>query len=90
MARTSTARILAAAASVPLAVTLLSGVAQADDGALAGLGSNASVTSQGQAARGAGNTNQANNATVNGDDNLVLQHNDTTNVHHVVVFSPLW
>ncbi|WP_019548051.1 hypothetical protein [Streptomyces sulphureus] len=91
MARTSTARIIAAAASVPLAVTLMSGIAQADDGAVAGLGSNASVSEQGQVAGGEGNnTNQANNATVNGDGNLVKQDNTTTNVEYTVVITNLW
>ncbi|MDK1474958.1 hypothetical protein QNO07_16295 [Streptomyces sp. 549] len=82
MASTRTARVIAAAAAVPLAAVLLGGVAHADNGAFANDGSNASVvssvgsgvagsnngnsTTNQQAATGAGASNQANNASVNG------------------------
>jgi hypothetical protein len=55
MARIGTARLIAAAASLPLAVALLGGVAQADDG------TNTIVSTQ------VGSGNQANSAGVNGD-----------------------
>ncbi|NGO73908.1 hypothetical protein [Streptomyces boncukensis] len=93
MARIRTARVIAAAASVPLAFAVLGGVAQADNGAFAddGSASNAqsSVSVQGQNAEGDGNnTNSANNATVNGNGAVVDQSNETTNttVDYVVVF----
>lgn len=54
MARIRTARLIAAAASLPLAVALMGGVAQADDG------TNTIVNTQ------VGSGNQANNAGVNG------------------------
>ncbi|EST37553.1 hypothetical protein N566_12425 [Streptomycetaceae bacterium MP113-05] len=54
MARIRTARLIAAAASLPLAVALMGGVAQADSGA------NAIVNTQ------VGSGNQANNAGVVG------------------------
>ncbi|NLU69655.1 hypothetical protein [Streptomyces sp. HNM0574] len=87
MARIRTARVLAAAASVPLAFALMSGVAQADNGGFANDGSNANVNSQTQGAVGDGaNTNQANNANVNGHGNLIDQDNHTANVN----FTNLW
>ena len=80
MARIRTARVVAAAASLPLAFALMSGAAQADNGSLASDGSNSTVNTQ--AAEGSGqNTNQANNANVNGDGAGVAQSNDTTNVN---------
>lgn len=85
MARIRTARVVAAAASVPLAFALMSGVAQADNGGFANDGSNANVNSQNAVGNGA-NTNQANNANVNGDGNLVHQDNETTNI----TFTPFW
>ncbi|MCZ7417557.1 MULTISPECIES: hypothetical protein [unclassified Streptomyces] len=82
MARVRTARLIAAAAALPLTVAVFGGVAQADNGAFAGDGSNASVvssvgsgvmgnnngnsTTNQQAATGWGASNQANNASANG------------------------
>lgn len=93
MASIRTARVIAAAASVPLAVALMSGVAQADNGSFAddGSNSNASASNQAQSARGNGNnTNNANNATVNGNGAVVDQSNETKNETYTVVFTNLW
>lgn len=85
MARIRTARVFAAAASVPLAFALLGGVAHADNGGIANDGSNANANSQVAAGIGP-NTNQANNANVNGDHSPVFQHNDTANVYTTQVW----
>lgn len=93
MARIRTARVIAAAASVPLAGALMSGVALADNGSFAddGANANASVSNQAQNAQGNGNnTNNANNATVNGNGAVVDQSNETTNETYTVVFTNLW
>ncbi|GEB50642.1 MULTISPECIES: hypothetical protein [Streptomyces] len=94
MARTRTVvRLVSAAAAVPLAVTVLSGVAQADNGSFAdeGANSNAADNVQVQNAEGAGNsTNNANNATVSGHGAVVDQDNETTNNTYTVVFNNLW
>ncbi|UGY92467.1 hypothetical protein [Streptomyces gobiensis] len=82
MASIRIARVFATAAALPLAVALFGGVAHADNGAFADDGSNASAvgsvgsgvagdnngnsTTNQQAATGAGASNQANNASVNG------------------------
>lgn len=87
MARIRTARVLAAAASVPLAFALMSGVAQADNGSFAGNGSNSNASEQAAVGNGA-NTNQANNANVNGDGAVVDQDNETVN--NTVTFAQLW
>lgn len=85
MARIRTARIVAAAASLPLAVALLGGVAQADNGAFADDGSNSTVNQQ--VAVGNGASNQANNASVNGHGlTWVDQSNENVTVH----FTQLW
>ncbi|GAA2064057.1 hypothetical protein GCM10009801_08410 [Streptomyces albiaxialis] len=94
MASIRTARVIAAAASVPLAFAVLGGVAHADNGSFAddGSASNSQSSSsvQAQNAEGKGNnTNNANNATVNGNGAVVDQSNETTNntVTYTVVFS---
>ncbi|WP_066929381.1 hypothetical protein [Streptomyces sp. NBRC 110611] len=61
MANTRTARAIAAAAALPFAVTVLSGVAQADNGGFADHGSNSLVTSQGGTE--IGGTNNGNSTT---------------------------
>ncbi|MDJ1136193.1 hypothetical protein [Streptomyces iconiensis] len=93
MARIRTARVIAAAASVPLAVGLMTGIAQADTGSFAndGSNSNASESTQAQNAGGSGNnTNSANNANVNGHGAVVDQSNETTNETYTVVFANMW
>jgi hypothetical protein len=82
MASIRTARVLAAMSALPLAAALFAGTAMADNGAIAGNGSNAtvvsnsggnvrgdnfgSVTTTQQAATGAGASNQNNTASVVG------------------------
>ncbi|MER0447044.1 hypothetical protein ACFYM2_03440 [Streptomyces sp. NPDC006711] len=82
MASIRTARVLAAVAALPLAAALCSGVATADNGAIAGNGSNAAVATVSgsgvghdnrgnssttqQQAVGSGASNQNNTAQVNG------------------------
>lgn len=85
MARIRTARIVAAAASLPLAVALLGGVAQADNGAFADDGSNATVNQQ--VAVGSGASNEANNASVNGSG---LTWIDQSHESVTVNFTQLW
>ncbi|MDX3076732.1 MULTISPECIES: hypothetical protein [unclassified Streptomyces] len=101
MASTRTARVLAAMASLPLAAALFAGTAVADNGALSGGGSNAtvvsnsggsvgrdnfgSVTTTQQAATGAGASNQNNNASVVGSAFTEI-HQSNVNIH----FGPLW
>ncbi|MEO3766228.1 hypothetical protein [Streptomyces sp. B8F3] len=100
MARTRTARILAAAASLPLAVALFGGVAHADNGAgafanddsnsaivgqLGGVGGdNYGNNAQTQQVNNGGGYNESNTANVQGFGNAVDQ-SDT-----VVVFTNLW
>jgi hypothetical protein len=88
MARIRTARIAAAAASLPLAIALLGGVAQAvgfDNGAVADDGSNATVNQQ--IAVGDGASNQANHASVFGHGlTWIDQSNENVTVH----FTQLW
>ncbi|MEU5975618.1 hypothetical protein [Streptomyces sp. NPDC047315] len=101
MASVRTARVLAAVAALPLTAALFTGVAAADNGALAGEGSNASVgsiigsgvggnnlgnsTTSQQVASGAGASNQNNNASVNGSAFTAI---DQDNV--AVNFTHLW
>lgn len=61
MAYIRTARTLAAVAALPLAAALFTGVASADNGALADSGSNASVATVGGS--GAGHDNSGNSTT---------------------------
>ncbi|MFJ3715672.1 hypothetical protein [Streptomyces sp. NPDC090057] len=85
MARIRTARVLAAVSALPLAAALFTGVAGADNGALAGDGSIAGVTSLGGS--GVGRDNGGNVAQVNGSDLTALQQG-TENV--AFRFTPLW
>ncbi|MFF0779123.1 hypothetical protein [Streptomyces sp. NPDC003720] len=85
MARIRTARVLAAVSALPLAAALFTGVAGADDGALAGDGSIAGVTSLGGS--GVGRDNGGNVAQVNGSDLTALQQG-TENV--AFRFTQLW
>ncbi|MCX2967872.1 MULTISPECIES: hypothetical protein [Streptomyces] len=96
MARVRTARLVAAVAALPLAVTALGGVAQADNGAFADLGANAGVassvgsgvlgdnlgtsTTNQQAATGWGATSQTNSASVNGSAPTAIDQ-DTVNIN---------
>jgi hypothetical protein len=101
MAHIRTARVIAAAAAVPLALGLMGGVAQADNGSFAGYGSNASVvssigsgvggsnfgnsTTTQQAATGSGASNQNNTAGVVGGGFTSIDQDNTA-----VNFTPLW
>ncbi|GHG24685.1 hypothetical protein OHB11_18865 [Streptomyces zaomyceticus] len=101
MASIRTARILAAAAALPLAAALFAGVAQADNGGFADDGSNTSVativgsgvggdnfgnsTTTQQVATGSGASNQNNTASVNGS---AFTHIAQSNP--VVNFYPWW
>ncbi|MGW3493346.1 hypothetical protein [Streptomyces sp. NPDC001020] len=60
MASIRTARVLAAAAALPLAATLFTGVASADNGSFANDGSNAAAASMGG---GVGHDNNGNSST---------------------------
>lgn len=101
MASIRSARVLAVAAALPLALSLLGGVAQADNGGFADDGSNVSVatiTGSGvgggnfgnssttqQVATGSGASNQSNTAGANGLGFAVIDQDNVT-----VNFSPLW
>ncbi|NUK20007.1 hypothetical protein [Streptomyces lunaelactis] len=100
MASIRTARAIAAVVALPLAAALFSGVAQADNGAFADDGSNATVasivsgvggdnwgnsTTTQQVASGAGASNQNNPASVNGSGFTAIDQSNT-----VVNFTPLW
>ncbi|MDI3402676.1 hypothetical protein [Streptomyces cavernicola] len=103
MARIRTARVLAAAAALPLAAALFTGVAQADNGGFASDGSNtgvATVTGSGvggvnggsnatnqQVATGSGASNQNNNAQVDGSAFTAI---DQSNETYAVNFAQLW
>lgn len=102
MASIRTARVLAAVAALPLAAALFSGVAAADNGALADLGSNAAAASANggvgrdnygnssttqQQAVGAGASNQSSTAQVNGSAFTAI---DQSNENVAVNFTPLW
>ncbi|MQY13806.1 hypothetical protein SRB5_39610 [Streptomyces sp. RB5] len=97
MASIRTARLIAAAAAVPLAAALFSGVAQADNGAFAegfsnaanvgqaGVGgSNSGISSQTQQVAQGGGSNESSTATAVGWGNVIDQ-SDTA-----VVFTNLW
>lgn len=103
MASIRTARVIAAAAALPLAAALFTGVAQADNGGFANDGSNvgvATITGSGvgddnggnsatnqQVATGAGASNQNNNAQVNGSAFTAI---DQSNETYEVNFTALW
>ncbi|SDK79157.1 hypothetical protein [Streptomyces indicus] len=103
MASIRTARIIAAAAALPLATALFTGVAQADNGGFADDGSNTSVASivgsgvgddnngnsatNQQVATGAGASNQNNNAQVNGSAFTAI-HQSNEKVD--INFTELW
>lgn len=69
MARIRTARVIAAVAALPLAVAVLGGVAQADDGT--------NETANSQVAAGSGASNEANNASLNDSPFAVVNQSDT-------------
>ncbi|MEW2086104.1 MULTISPECIES: hypothetical protein [unclassified Streptomyces] len=101
MASIRTARVLAAVAALPLTAALFSGIAQADNGAFADDGSNATVasivgsgvggnnngnsTTTQQVASGAGASNQNNTASVNGSGFTFIDQSNA-----VVHFTNLW
>ncbi|QTZ93102.1 hypothetical protein [Streptomyces auratus] len=101
MASIRTARVLAAAAALPCAAVLCTGVAQADNGGFATSGSSSAATSQEgsgvgganlgnsttgqQVANGAGAANQNNTASVNGSGPTQIDQSNTT-----VNFTKLW
>ncbi|MCX5074382.1 hypothetical protein OHA84_19005 [Streptomyces sp. NBC_00513] len=94
MASIRTARVIAAAAALPLAVALFGGVATADDGSFAsvvgsGVGGNNngnSSTSQ-QVATGSGASNQNSTAQVNGSAfTAIEQHNANLAVNFFPLF----
>ncbi|MEU6550739.1 hypothetical protein ABZ915_10695 [Streptomyces sp. NPDC046915] len=103
MASIRTARVLAAVSALPLAVALFAGVASADNGALAGNGSNAGASSvsgsgvgldnygnsstTGQNAVGFGASNQSNTAQVNGS---VLTPIQQGNDNVAIRFTRMW
>ncbi|MEU9713702.1 hypothetical protein ACQKM2_06045 [Streptomyces sp. NPDC004126] len=103
MASIRTARVIAAVASLPLAVAVFGGVAAADNGSFANDGSNASVASivgsgvggsnsgnsstSQQVATGSGASNQNNTAQVNGSAYTAI-HQANSNV--AVNFFPWW
>ncbi|MGW2490169.1 hypothetical protein ACWCV9_23525 [Streptomyces sp. NPDC001606] len=103
MASIRTARVLAAVSALPLAAALFAGVATADNGAIAGDGSNAGVASvvgsgvghnnngnsstTQQNAVGSGASNQSNTAQVNGSVWSAIQQG---NENVAVHFVQLW
>ncbi|NGN66553.1 hypothetical protein G5C51_21955 [Streptomyces sp. A7024] len=90
MASIRTARIIAAVASVPLAAALLSGVAQADNGAFANNHSISGATSQ---EAGGGNYGIGNNSSNTQQSNVGVGNSNTSTTvtgDGNVVFSPLW
>ncbi|MGW2269468.1 hypothetical protein [Streptomyces yangpuensis] len=103
MASIRTARVLAAAAALPLAVALFGGVASADNGSFANDGSNASIagvvgsgvggdnngnsSTSQQVATGSGASNQSNSAQVNGSAFTAI-HQANSNL--AVDFHPWW
>ncbi|MFI6943949.1 hypothetical protein ACIBI4_32235 [Streptomyces sp. NPDC050418] len=103
MASIRTARIIAAAAALPLAAAMFTGVAQADNGGFADDGSNTSVASivgsgvgddnsgnsatNQQVATGSGASNQNNNAQVNGSAFTAI-HQSNENIE--INFTELW
>ncbi|MCX3062899.1 hypothetical protein [Streptomyces beihaiensis] len=103
MASIRTARVLAAVAALPLAAGLFSGVAMADNGAIANDGSNAGVATVSgsgvghdnsgnssttqQQAVGSGASNQSNTAQVNHSGFTAI---DQSNENIAVNFTNLW
>ncbi|GGV49313.1 hypothetical protein GCM10010277_43050 [Streptomyces longisporoflavus] len=103
MASIRTARVIAAAAALPLAAALFTGIATADNGSFANDGSNAGVASVNgsgvggnnsgnsattqQQAVGSGASNQNNTAQVNGSGFTAL---DQSNETTAVNFTHLW
>ncbi|MET7361832.1 hypothetical protein ABZS76_25755 [Streptomyces sp. NPDC005562] len=103
MASIRTARIFAAAAAVPLAAALFTGIATADNGSFANDGSNAGVATVNgsgvghnnsgnssttqQQAVGNGASNQSNTAQVNGSAFTAI-HQENENI--AVNFTHLW
>ncbi|MEV6834396.1 hypothetical protein AB0N17_07740 [Streptomyces sp. NPDC051133] len=103
MASIRTARVLAAVSALPLAAALFAGIASADNGAIAGDGSNAGVASvvgsgvghnnngnsatTNQNAVGSGASNQSNTAQVNGSAFTAVQQG---NENVAVHFTRLW
>ena len=101
MASIRTARVIAVVAALPLAAALFTGVATADNGGVAGNGSNATVativgsgvggnnsgnsTTTQQVATGAGASNQNNTASVTGSAFTAIKQSNTT-----VNFTNLW
>ncbi|MFG2652726.1 hypothetical protein [Streptomyces sp. NPDC048436] len=103
MASIRTARVIAAAAALPLAAALFAGVATADNGAFANDGSNAGVatvngsgvggnnhgnsSTSQQQAVGNGASNQNNTAQVNGSAFTAI---DQSNENIAVNFADFW
>ncbi|MEU6088709.1 hypothetical protein ABZ865_18125 [Streptomyces sp. NPDC047085] len=103
MASIRTARVLAAVSALPLAAALFTGVAAADNGAIADDGSNAGVASvigsgvgrnnngnsstTQQNAVGSGASNQSNTAQVRGSAWTAIQQGNENVAIH---FTPLW
>ncbi|MEU0118211.1 hypothetical protein ABZ137_32115 [Streptomyces bobili] len=103
MASIRTARVIAAVSALPLAAALFTGVAAADNGAIADDGSNAGVASvvgsgvghdnngnsstAQQNAVGSGASNQSNTAQVNGSAFTAINQG---NSNAAVSFTPLW
>ncbi|MER5870089.1 hypothetical protein [Streptomyces sp. NPDC002044] len=103
MASIRTARVIAAAAALPLTIALFGGVASADNGSLANDGSNASAagiigsgvggnnlgnsSTSQQVATGSGASNQNNTAQVNGSAFTAI-HQANSNI--AVNFHPWW
>ena len=103
MASIRTARVIAAVSALPLAAALFTGVAAADNGAIADDGSNAGVASvvgsgvghdnngnsstTQQNAVGSGASNQSNTAQVDGSAFTAINQG---NENVAVSFSPLW
>ncbi|MFG2882864.1 hypothetical protein ACGFYV_11270 [Streptomyces sp. NPDC048297] len=103
MASIRTARVLAAVSALPLAAALFTGVAAADNGAIADDGSNAGVASiigsgvghdnngnsstTQQNAVGSGASNQSNTAQVNGSAWTAIQQGNENVAIH---FTHLW
>ncbi|MEU6732879.1 hypothetical protein [Streptomyces physcomitrii] len=100
MASIRTARVLAAAAALPLGVALFAGAAAADTGALSGDRANAGVATVGAGARGAGpgisatGQQQAVGDSARNENNAVnINGSAPTFVdqrHLGIVFTPLW
>ncbi|MFI9245752.1 hypothetical protein ACIGXF_24955 [Streptomyces sp. NPDC053086] len=103
MASIRTARVIAAVSALPLAAALFAGVASADNGAIAGDGSNAGVaavlgsgvggnnhgnsSTTNQNAVGSGASNQSNTAQVNGAAFTAIRQGNENVAIH---FTHLW